>query len=136
MGLDVEISRIRHLRRYRACGLVGLALALPFRDGSLDCPVCSGVIEHLPAGPRLFTEIARLLQPGGRLIIGTPDCGGPLGPLIQFLYACVVPAGHAGEHVTHDSRRSLEELLGQYGFECQAAARVGGAELILRCVKK
>lgn len=47
---------------------------LPFGDGEFDAVVFSEVIEHLagsPLGP--LREMLRVLKPGGRLIISTPN---------------------------------------------------------------
>lgn len=41
-------------------------------DGFFDCVVCTEVIEHASAPSALLDEIARLLKPGGRLVITTP----------------------------------------------------------------
>ncbi|GAC1594451.1 MAG: hypothetical protein NVS3B21_16460 [Acidimicrobiales bacterium] len=44
-------------------------------DGSLGGVFCAQVVEHLPAGllEPLFTEIARVLRPGGRVVVETPN---------------------------------------------------------------
>jgi SAM-dependent methyltransferase len=46
-----------------------IAETLPFRDASFDLVVCQGSLDHF-ARPRLFmAEAARVLAPGGRLVI-------------------------------------------------------------------
>ncbi len=135
IGLDIQIGKIRYVRDLGARGLVASAFALPFPNGSFDCIVSSQVIEHLPCTPLLFEEMTRLLKPGGRLIVGTPDYGGLLWPAIEFLYARLAPGGYADEHITHYTRRSLEETVRKYGFECQQVGWVGRAEVILQCTK-
>ncbi|MSR58917.1 MAG: class I SAM-dependent methyltransferase [Planctomycetaceae bacterium] len=42
---------------------------LPFADSSFDCITCGWVIEHLPDPRPGLRELARVLQPGGRLIL-------------------------------------------------------------------
>jgi dolichol-phosphate mannosyltransferase len=135
VGLDIQIGKIRYLRRHQVRGLVGSIFALPFPDESFDCVICSEVIEHLPSDPVIFQEMARLLKPGGRLIIGTPDYGGLAWPFFEFLYARLAPGGYANEHITHYTRRSLEEVLHRHGFRCQEVRWVGRAEMILKCAK-
>jgi SAM-dependent methyltransferase len=47
--------------------------ALPFADGEFDLVLCSQVIEHLLAPERGLAELARVLQPGGRLLLTTDN---------------------------------------------------------------
>lgn len=52
--------------------LVDLNGALPFAEGSYDTVVLSDVLEHLPEPQPLLREIARVLVPGGRLLMNLP----------------------------------------------------------------
>lgn len=47
--------------------------ALPLCDASFDLIVMSHVAEHLTDPPRAFRELARVLRPGGRLLLLTPN---------------------------------------------------------------
>jgi SAM-dependent methyltransferase len=47
--------------------------ALPFRDGTFDLIVMSHVAEHLTEPEPAFRELARVLRPGGRLLLLTPN---------------------------------------------------------------
>ena len=53
----------------------GSAAALPLRDASVDMIVSFETIEHLPAAdqPRMLAEFARVLVPGGVLVISSPN---------------------------------------------------------------
>ncbi len=42
---------------------------LPFADGSFDCVTCGYVLEHLPDPKPGLSEMARVLQPGGRMLL-------------------------------------------------------------------
>ena len=52
--------------------LVGTALALPIRDSAVDLVFATQVIEHLPDPARFLGECARVLRPGGRLVLTGP----------------------------------------------------------------
>jgi SAM-dependent methyltransferase len=136
VGLDIRINKLRFMRRLGARGLGGSAFALPFADASFDCVISSELIEHLPADPRLFAEMRRVLRPGGRLIVGTPDYGGWIWPALEFLYARLAPGGYADEHITHYTQESLRRILESYGFQHQETRWVGGGEMIMKCVKR
>jgi SAM-dependent methyltransferase len=46
---------------------------LPFADGTFDIAISSHVAEHLAQPERVFGELARVIKPGGRLLILTPN---------------------------------------------------------------
>jgi ubiquinone/menaquinone biosynthesis C-methylase UbiE len=48
----------------------GDATSLPYEDGSVDACVLTAVLGEIPEGDRALAEIARVLRPGGRLIVG------------------------------------------------------------------
>lgn len=46
--------------------------AIPLPDGSFDAILCSEVLEHVPEPTHALDEFARLLRPGGRLVMTVP----------------------------------------------------------------
>ena len=48
---------------------------LPYKDNSVDEILCEALIEHLPFKKEesFFYEMARILKPGGKLYLSTPD---------------------------------------------------------------
>ncbi|MDU0370047.1 class I SAM-dependent methyltransferase [Hymenobacter endophyticus] len=61
--------------RYPAieCVKANLNGVLPFADASFDVVICQEGIEHMPNQLHLFQELNRVLRPGGRAIITTPN---------------------------------------------------------------
>jgi SAM-dependent methyltransferase len=49
-----------------------LTESLPFHDGEFDTIILSDVLEHIPEPMRLWTEMARLLTPEGRILMNVP----------------------------------------------------------------
>lgn len=78
-GVDLSAEAIAHARqRYgTATGLrfdVADVTALdPFVDASYDLIVCFETLEHVHAQERMLAGFARLLAPGGLLVISSPD---------------------------------------------------------------
>jgi SAM-dependent methyltransferase len=59
---------------------------LPFRDGSFDAIYSMGTIEHFDETEQAVREMARVLKPGGRAIVGVPNRHDPfLRPLLATL---------------------------------------------------
>lgn len=53
----------------------GDATALPFADGSVDVLRCERVFQHLPDAEAAAREFARVLAPGGRVVVIDSDWG-------------------------------------------------------------
>ena len=53
-------------------GVCGSALALPFEDASFDIVAAFDVIEHCDPEQAALEEVARVLAPGGRLLMSVP----------------------------------------------------------------
>jgi len=81
VGLDVLEQRARAVRdRPQARGRVHVGIAnveagLPIRKEVADLVIASEIIEHLYDPARLFAEARRVLRPGGRLVMTTPNSG-------------------------------------------------------------
>lgn len=56
-----------------SCQYCNLDGVLPLNDECADVVICQEGIEHLPNQLNAFKEFARILKPGGKLIITTPN---------------------------------------------------------------
>ena len=54
----------------------GDGMALPIRDEVFHTVLCNQVLEHVPEPTRLMEEVARVLKPGGVLLLTTPQTWG------------------------------------------------------------
>jgi SAM-dependent methyltransferase len=70
-GMRAEARR----RAPRARFVDGNAYALPFPDASVDAITCERVFQHLDHPERAAAEIARVLKPGGRVVVTDTDWG-------------------------------------------------------------
>ena len=53
--------------------MVATAESLPFEDASFDLIYCYSTLEHVDDAGRALGEMVRLLRPGGRLYLHSPD---------------------------------------------------------------
>jgi ubiquinone/menaquinone biosynthesis C-methylase UbiE len=110
----------------------GDALQLPFRDGSFDLCFCNSSLEHFDDGPGGLREMARVLRPGGRLVLTTDAFPRRLTPLARWLPDLWVKselrgadrhartkAQHAGRHhvVRYYTPASLAQAMQAAGLE-------------------
>ncbi len=80
LGQDQLAWARAHLDPGRHLGLARAdAAALPFRDGAFDRAFSVEMMEHVfrPDRSRVLAEIARVLKPGGRLALSTPNPASP-----------------------------------------------------------
>jgi ubiquinone/menaquinone biosynthesis C-methylase UbiE len=76
-GLDLSPEMLRRARMRLNSDrpqFVSADLArLPFNDGAFDCVTCGFVLEHLPEARPGLAELARVLVPGGRMLLMTTE---------------------------------------------------------------
>ena len=93
-GIDAEASGLTLARQKlgeqgQAAELVrGDCSAMPFDADAFDLALCADVIEHLEGREACVAEAARVLRPGGRLLLTTPNRlpGVPLGAYHTYEY--------------------------------------------------
>ncbi len=130
---DVQADFLEHAEGLRAehPGLELVAddiTASELGEGSFDLILCSEVIEHISDSPAALRSMHRLLRPGGRLVISTPQRYSPLElaarvatrpgivELVRLVYR--EPILELG-HVNLLTRRQAERQLVGAGFEIE-----------------
>lgn len=76
IGADVSPGLLETLREKtdgRSLAIVSVAENLRLPDASVDLIVCSECFEHLPEPGAALAEFARVLRPGGRVVIQSPS---------------------------------------------------------------
>jgi glycosyltransferase involved in cell wall biosynthesis len=136
VGLDLSFKPLRFRKQTNRFVVNGDVHGLPFRDGAFAAVICSEMLEHVPFDARIFTELSRVLSPGGTLIVGTPDYGRWQWPFIEWWYNRLLPGAHGHDHVERYTEATLRERLEQFGFEPLEAGSIWRAELILKCRKR
>lgn len=68
VGMDISRNLVKDLKT-----LCGDLSALPFRDGSFTLIFSKSVFEHLTEPEKVLKEFHRVLQPGGQVVILTPN---------------------------------------------------------------
>jgi SAM-dependent methyltransferase len=74
-GLRAEAERRTANAGVTASFVDGDAVALPFDDASVDVLRCERVFQHLPDPEAAAREFARVLAPGGRVVVVDSDWG-------------------------------------------------------------
>jgi SAM-dependent methyltransferase len=72
-----EFARSRRIREI--AWEVGDIHVIPHPSNSFDTVISCETVEHLPDPGRAMKELARVLRPGGRLFLTTPNYLGPMG---------------------------------------------------------
>jgi dolichol-phosphate mannosyltransferase len=131
VALDVLVRKLRYARKFSTPVVHGSGYALPFPDDSFSCVLSSEVIEHIPKDSPMIDELCRVLAPGGRLVLGTPDYSRWEWVYLEKAYAKFAPGGYADEHIAHYTRDELLAMFAARGFEHEATRYIMRGELIL-----
>lgn len=97
----------RKLLGSRATVQVGSATAIPYESNRFDLVLCIEVLEHIDADEAACSEIARVLKPGGALILSLPYRH-------WFPYYF-----NAMGHIRHYSRSDVVQFLESAGFSVE-----------------
>lgn len=111
-----------------SCIKVNLNESLPFRTKSFDDWICIEGIEHIENPHHLIQEANRILRPGGRLILSTPNTlsvksryyflrfGYPVHFDLMVKREQQIRAKFTVQHINPISFIELRYILNEYGF--------------------
>ncbi len=99
-------------RRFGGGAVRADALALPFCDGAFDRVVASEVLEHICDDVTAMAELARVLRPGGTMVVTVPRCGPEVVNWLLSDEYHDVPGGHVRIY----KRTTLERRLSACGL--------------------
>jgi len=106
---DTDLTSLKHCRE-RGFGNVLLSdsYSLPFADDSFDLITLFDAIEHIEDDHRAMREVARVLKPGGKVIISVPA--------YAFLFA---NNDRVAQHYRRYNRPGVRALYQQAGLEVE-----------------
>ncbi len=139
-GLDISMEAMEKalplLAEAKSCDLN--RDPIPWEEATFDAVVCNEVIEHLVDTDRLLEELFRVIKPGGRLILSTPNLASLLNRI--FILFGLQPLGselslrrsnfgnpfrqplRPSGHLRHYTLRALREQLVERGFQIEKLA--------------
>ncbi len=132
VALDILVRKLRYANhKFDKPVLLGSGFSVPFAAASFPCVLCSQVIEHVPKESPILDELCRVLAPGGRLVLGTPDYANWEWRVIEAIYGKVLPSAYADEHISHYTKKELINLFATRGYSLQSVRYILRGELIL-----
>lgn len=122
IGLDIDIAREGiELARYDQLVKCDFDEGLALPDGVADIAICSHVLEHLPRPEFTMSEIARIMKPGGLLLVGVPVAPRLFAKIRERQFEKQLADGtrNKWQHVRVYWRKRLEQLARDTGFEVE-----------------
>jgi SAM-dependent methyltransferase len=132
VGVDISGERVLAAQRrfsephLSATLHQGSVTALPCDDAMVDTVVCSEVLEHLDSPEIAVHELARVVRPGGHVVVSVPweeDLGFDICP------ECSMTVPRHG-HVRSFTASSLSELLSNAGLSVLWCRGLGSGPLL------
>lgn len=126
IGVDVFETQLRIARDFSSdLGLgcrferIGQGGDLPFPDGSVDAVLSLDVLGHVPDIPACARELARVLRPGGSVLLFTESnySAGDRSLMARLAARGADMMQAVPEHISLLPRETLEEIFAGAGFE-------------------
>ncbi len=119
VSADEDLANLTSAREILKNNLVqACGPKLPFRGRSFDTVLCLDYLEHVAEDQATLVEIARILKPGGELILVTPHTG-PFFLLHKLRAGLGLKLEDFGHKREGYSVHSLETMLREAGFKPQ-----------------
>lgn len=127
--LDSLMARLAKLGLTRAAQhSAGVFEALPFRDESFDRVFLMNVLDHVQDPGRGLAEMARVLRPGGQLVLSVDTYTGRKYQEKRFHKWFARVRGARTKHPWVFSVRDVQQRLEQAGFEPSAPDHIAGTK--------
>ena len=113
-ALDISEEMIRETRERlsdTAVATVGDSENMPLSSEQYDAVTCNMSIHHYPHPEKALGEMARILKPGGALLLNDMDCAAPVRAFANWIFP-KLPGGDVKMY----SRAEIEEIMSSAGF--------------------
>jgi ubiquinone/menaquinone biosynthesis C-methylase UbiE len=121
-------SRLQLLETVKdlAC-LQSIGEQLPFADGSFDLILLSEVVEHLESPQLSILEASRVLRPGGRLLVTTPNYRS-FWPIMEWMVdrSKMAPPMGGEQHISRFYPSTLYSLMTGSGLDVEYSGTIYG----------
>lgn len=140
VGIDINAKAIEYIKEHSdATFMEGSILDIPLPDSSFDVVTCIEVLEHLYPNEidRAMTELVRVLQHEGHLILATPNYASLRWRLIEGVQKVVQPGAWTSGHHTQFTKESLIALCQKHGLDgFRYYPIMGNMDMVLTCEKR
>ncbi len=135
IGLDVDLKKLRYIKRTNRLLVKGDISNLPFKDNAFSVVICSQVIEHIPKDRFNLREFYRVIKDDGYLILGTPDYATFWWRFFEWFYIRLLPQAYGEGHIAPYTKKEVEQLLKEHRFNILDYKYICKGELIIKSKK-
>ena len=118
VGLDLSYPDLSLARSLGSEVIAGDSLRMPFQENRFHGIICLHMIEHIVDGTGLLAECHRILRPGGKLIVVTPNekrITSFVNQILRLKYS-QLPYPLNPDHVQEYSRALIQETFERSSF--------------------
>lgn len=121
-GVDIAEAQIEYAKQHYGTEshrfiCIDAMKELPFSENAFDVVTMVEIIEHLPMteNRRLLEEALRVLRPGGRIVLTTPNYAS-FWPILESIVNRLGDVSYEDQHISPFNRGKLTRLLEDAGF--------------------